>query len=290
MNKKNILVTGGSGFLGYHLINALVSSNYNVRVLDCVTSKRNLPSDIDFRKVDLLDAKGLDDALDGIDIVYHLAAFADLDKANTNPKDTMQINVIGTTNILEAAIHNNLKHIYFSSSIYVDSRTGGFYRVSKHCCELLLEEYYNRYGLEYTILRFGTLYGPSSDGSNSVYSYLREALLKNKINSIGTGDEIREYIDVRDASDVCLKLLDTSSTNETIILTGNHRMKLSDLLEMINEILGNNIDITYGEGKPAHYKYTPYSYKPALGKKIVMDSYRDLGQGLLEILEEIDTE
>ena len=67
-------------------------------------------------------------------------------------------------------------------------------------------------------------------------------------------------------------------------------MKLSELLEMVKEILGNKLEIEYGKGHTAHYKHTPYSYQPNPGKKIIMDSFRDLGQGLVEILQEIDAQ
>ena len=289
-NKNNILtilVTGGSGFLGSHVTESLISTGYKVKIFDTKTPPLEL-SNAEFCHSDLLNQSAVNEAMSGVDIVFHLAALADLDKAKDSPLQTMMVNVIGTNNILEAARKHNVKQVIFSSSIYVHSNTGGFYRVSKHCCELLLEEYFNQYDLGYTILRFGTLYGPRSDKSNSVYNYLHEALKKRVINSVGNGNEVREYIDVRDAADICIKLLQEPHKGETLILTGNHRMKLSELLEMINEILGNNIKIKFGDGKPAHYKYTPYSYKPVAGKKLVMDSYRDMGQGLVEILDEID--
>ena len=284
---KIILVIGGSGFLGSHVVDSLLTAGYMVRIFD---SKEPLGeiSGVDFKIGDILDKASINEAMEDIDIVFHLAAFADLNKAQNNPSETMMVNIIGTANVLEAAVNNSIKHVIFSSSIYVYSRTGGFYRVSKHSCELLLEEYFNRFGLNHTILRFGTLYGPRSDKSNSVYNYLYEALIKGEINSIGNGSEVREYIDVRDAADKCVEIINGDYFGETLILTGNHRMRLSELLEMIDEILGNKLIIKYGDHQAAHYKYTPYSYNPRRGKKLVMDSFRDMGQGILEILEEID--
>lgn len=290
--KLNILVTGGSGFLGGHVVDSLLSAGFTV----CIFDTKEYPYDrsgVDFIKGDILDLEALTKALRDIDVVFHLAAYADLDKAQDNPLDTMKVNVMGLANVLEAARINKVSRVIFSSSIYVYSRTGGFYRVSKHSCELLLEEYFNRFNLKYTILRFGTLYGPHSDSSNSVYNYLKEALLKGKIQAVGSGEEVREYIDVRDAADICVEVLEDKYEGETLILTGHHRMRLVELLEMISEILDNKVSIEYGRGENAHYKYTPYSYIPRAGKKLTMNSYRDLGQGLIEILDEIhrkDTE
>ena len=288
-NKKilNILVSGGSGFLGSHLIDTLVNSGHNVCNYDTIKSIYN-SKNINSIVGDLLDLNSLTNALKGVDVVYHLAAYADLDKAKKKPLKTMSVNVLGTANLLEAARINNVKQVIFASTIYVHSRTGGFYRVSKHACELLLEEYHNTFGLNYTILRFGTLYGPRSGSSNSVYNYLKAALKDKHIRAIGTGGEVREYIDVRDASLVCEKVMNTQYNGETIVVTGNHRMRISELLEMISEILNDKVTIEYCKGKAAHYKYTPYSYNPRPGKKLVLDSFRDIGQGLVEMLEEID--
>jgi len=285
--KKNILVTGGFGFLGSHVVDSLKSAGHNVIIFDSKKSV-NIKSESDFINGDILDLEALTKALKNIDIVFHLAAFSDLNKAQDNPIDTMKANVIGTTNVLEAARINKINRVIFSSSIYVSSRAGGFYRVSKHTCELLLEEYFKRFDLKYTILRFGTLYGTRSDSSNSVYNYLKDALLKGEIQAIGSGEEIREYIDVRDTADFCVEVLADKYEGKTLVLTGQHRMRLAELLEMISEILDNKVNIEYGRAKNAHYKYTPYSYNPKPGKKIVLDSFRDMGQGLVEILEEID--
>ena len=159
----------------------------------------------------------------------------------------------------------------------MNSRAGSFYRISKHACELLLEEYYKIYNLNYTILRFGTLFGPRSDKSNSVYYYLENALKDNFISAIGNGEEVREYIDVRDAASVCQKAILDEYNNDALIVTGNHRIKLIDLLEMINEILNNSVKIKYGEENQLIINLLPYSFTPRPGKKIVMETFRDLG-------------
>jgi UDP-glucose 4-epimerase len=292
MNKSKkkdikILITGGSGYLGNHLVETLINQGYEVKVFDTQPPKFNHPN-LQFIQGDINNSEKLVKACSNINTVYHFAALADLDKAKDNPLDTMNINVMGTLNLLEASKKQKVNKIIFSSSIYVHSRTGGFYRVSKHSCELLLQEYYNRFGLNYTILRFGTLYGPGADNSNSVYNYLNELYHKNELNCIGDGQEVREYIDVRDAAEISLKAIKDKYNCETLIITGNHRIRLKDLLEMIREISGSNINIKYGEGKPSHYKYSPYSYAPQAGKKLTLEYYRDLGQGLVEVFNEIE--
>ncbi|MFA5370131.1 MAG: NAD(P)-dependent oxidoreductase, partial [Candidatus Omnitrophota bacterium] len=202
----NILVTGGSGFLGSHISDALTKAGHHVVIFDKKKSAFTKPGQ---RMVvgDILDAEPLFRAMKNMDAVFHLAALADVDEACDRALDTMKINILGTTNVLEAARRNKVKRVIFASTIYVYSRTGSFYRVSKHACELLLEAYNERYGLNYTILRFGTLYGTRANSSNSVFRYLQEAFKTGKIEFKGTGQEIREYVHVVDAANICAKIL-----------------------------------------------------------------------------------
>jgi len=288
-NKKNILITGGAGFLGSHIADALTSAGHKVKIFDLAESDY-LKDGQEMIVGDILDADAVDKATEGADIVFHMAALADIDVAYNKPVDTIRVNVLGTTNVLESARKNKVERVIFGSTIYVYSMTGSFYRVSKHAGELLLEEYKERYGLDYTILRFGTLFGTRSNRQNSVYKYLSEAFTTGKIDFYGTGEEVREYIHVSDAADICVKILDADFAGQTLILTGHYRIKLKEMLHMIKEILGNNIEIKIKpDQSKSHYTQTPYSYIPRVGKKIVMNTYSDLGQSLVEILDNMNS-
>lgn len=284
-----ILVTGGSGFLGSHIADALSDQGHEVTIFDLKTSKYVKPN----QKVitgDLLDRELLGSAVKGMDVIYHFGALADLDVAKHNPVATMEVNILGTVYLLEAAREHGVKRFVFASSIYVYSRTGSFYKVSKQACEQLLETYKSQYDLNYTILRFGTLYGTRSDKHNSIFRYLKEALETKKIDFKGSGDEVREYIHVTDAANISVEILKPEYENQAFILTGHHRMKLKEMLVMIKEILGGDVSIRMNtEENISHYAQTPYSYSPKVGKKIVSNTYCDLGQSLVEILEEIDS-
>ncbi|MDC1174972.1 NAD(P)-dependent oxidoreductase [Bacteriovoracaceae bacterium] len=284
-----ILVTGGSGFLGSHVADALSADGHEVTIYDLKKS-RYLRSNQKMILGDLLDRDALESAIEGVDIIYHFGALADIDVAKHNPVPTMEINIMGTVFIMEAARKFNIKRVVLASSIYVYSRTGSFYKVSKQTCEQLLETYKAQHNIDYTILRFGTLYGTRSDKHNSVYRYLSEALETKKVDFKGSGDEVREYIHVTDAAKISAEILNDKYKNQAFILTGHHRMTLMEMLVMIKEILGGNVDIKRNdEINLSHYTQTPYSYSPKVGKKIVSNTYCDLGQSLVEILEEIDS-
>ena len=282
-----ILVTGGSGFLGSHIADSLSDQGHQVVIFDTKESSY-LREDQEFIHGDLTNLEMVKEASKNCDYIYHFGAIADIDDAKDAPRRTLEVNVLGTLNILEAAKENLVKRVLFASTIYVYSESGSFYRVSKHSCELLIQNYQKEYGLDYTILRFGTLYGPRSDRHNSIFRILNQAISENKIHHRGDGQEVREYIHVKDASDVSVKALHEDFVNEALIITGHHRMRIEEIHSAVNEILGGKLDISYEphDGK-SHYKSTPYSYLPKLGKKLVSNAYTDLGQGLIEVLAEI---
>ena len=196
---------------------------------------------------------------------------------------------MGTLNLLEAARDFDIERFVFASSIYVYSDQGSFYRTSKQASELLLQDYFDQYGLDYTILRFGSLYGPRSDKSNGIFNILSQAINNNKIEYYGTGEEIREYIHVLDAAAMSVDILDEEFREQIVHLTGTERMSSRELLSMIQEIMGNKIDISFQMRKDqGHYVQTPYSYKPKIGRRLRCNSYIDLGLGLLDCLQDIN--
>ena len=285
---KKILVTGGSGFLGSHIADRLSSAGHEVWIFDTIKPSY-LGDNQKFIQGSVLDIGSVSKASSGVDVIYHFAALADINKAQDEPVESIKTNVIGTLNLLEVCKEHEIQRFVFASSVYVHSKSGSFYRVSKHASELMIEEYSRCYGLKFTILRFGTLYGTRTDESNSVRKYIIQAMKEKKIHVSGSGKEVREYIHVYDAAEICLQILSEKYSCKTMILTGPHRIKLEELIEMINEILGGGIEVHYGEQKEAHYSQTPYSYLPNVGTKIVLNTFQDMGQGLLEIMQEVDT-
>jgi len=283
-----ILVTGGCGFLGSHVADALTERNHEVVLFDLKPSEYRHGSQKNIVG-SILDMEAFGDAMKGIDVVYHLAAIADLDDAIKWPLKTVEVNILGTANALELARINKVKRFVYSSSIYVYSDHGSFYRTSKRAAELLIEDYRNNYSLSYTILRFGSLYGPRADDNNTVFRLLKQALTEGRIDYSGTGEEVREYIHVFDAASAAAEILDGEFENESISLTGHERMKSREMLDMVNEMMDRKLTIKYRkEIDELHYTQTPYSYNPRLGKKLTHKKYIDLGLGLLDCLQSID--
>ena len=281
---------GGSGFLGSHVVDALVEAGHKVGVYDISKSEYLKPNQ-QMIVGDILDEQRIRDAIKGCDIVYNFAGIADIDEASTKPIETVKYNILGNTILLEASKEEKVKRFVYASTVYVYSNSGSFYKCSKNACELYIETYQEQYGLDYTILRYGTVYGGRTDMRNSVYRYLHQAITEGKITYYGDGTEIREYINVIDAAQNSVEILSDEYKNQNILFTGHHPMKVSELFTMIKEILNKDLIIEYKnpeeEDMKGHYTITPYKFIPKMGKKLVSHCYTDMGQGLLLCMQEI---
>src|SRR4030042_3747619 len=169
-----IIVFGGAGFLGSHVADALAMKGHKVVVFD----KKKSPYISDNQSMvigDILDMGAVNQAVKGCDVVYNFAGIADMTDAKMRPLETIRQNVMGNAILLDCARENGVKRYVFASSVYVYSRHGSFYRASKQSCELFIESYHEAYGLNYTILRYGSLYGPRENGTNWIREVIEEA-------------------------------------------------------------------------------------------------------------------
>ena len=239
---------------------------------------------------DVRDVDKLKHAIADVDVVYNFAALSDLNQATEEPIETININILGNLNIMEACRLHNVSRFMYASTVYVNSREGGFYRCSKQASEAYIEEYRKKYGLDYTILRYGSLYGPRSDSTNGLYRVVQSALKNGIVSYKGDVDAMREYIHVDDAARASVDALGDEFKNESVVLTGQEPMRVIDMLKMLAEILGYPTEsVEFIEGKYAgHYVRTPYAYQPKIGRKYIPPMHVDLGQGLLQIVNELD--
>lgn len=179
------IVFGGSGFVGSHVADALTEAGHEVAIYDLCPSQ-HLRSMQKIVVGDILDAEAVGRAMKGQEVAYNFAGLAELEEGLVRPLDTVYQNVLGNSILLEAACKEGIKRYVFASTIYVYSQAGGFYRVSKQAAELYIEEYQRRSGLDYTILRYGTLYGRRANDRNSVHRYLKQPFSSAGWSTTGT--------------------------------------------------------------------------------------------------------
>jgi UDP-glucose 4-epimerase len=282
-----VTVIGGSGFLGSHVADKLSEAGHRVRIFDRLVSPWVRP-DQEMQVGDLLDLQAVSRAVAGAEAVYNFAALADLGEALNKPLESARVNVLGAVNALEACRLSAVRRVLHASTVYVYSREGGFYRCSKQAAEHYVEEYQRTYGLDFTILRYGSLYGPRSNANNGLFRIVQGALLHGRISYEGNPEAIREYIHVEDAARASVLALGEEFRNESVVLTGHEAMRVVDLLKMLAEILDmpGQVDCR-DEDNPGHYTRTPYAYQPKLGRKYSPPLHVDLGQGLLQLIEEV---
>jgi UDP-glucose 4-epimerase len=287
---KKVLVFGGFGFLGHYLVNELLNRGYEVTVAD-IHENEKLESDIEYIKCDITSKENVKNVFENknFDFVYNLAGFANLDTAIEYPIETIQLNVIGNMHILEECVKNNVSRFVYASSAYAMSNKGSFYGISKLASEKIVEEYLKKYSLPFTILRYGSVYSERLYDNNYIYNLVKTAVLEGEINHNGDGNELREYIHAADASKLSVDVIESEAfKNLHVILTGNERMKRSDLFNMIKEILNDKVDIKYkNDGYHNHYNFTPYSFEPSVSRKLSANPHIDMGQGLLECIRSV---
>jgi|TARA_B110000046_G_scaffold41162_1_gene45597 UDP-glucose 4-epimerase len=287
MENKIVLVIGGSGFLGSHVADALLDAGYHVKILDRYASKW-IQENQEMIIGDILDQELLFEHTKNCHGVYNFAAIADLNDAILKPIETVRINIMGNVQLLEACKINQVKRYVYASSVYVHSREGGFYRCSKQASESYVEEYQKCFGLDYTILRYGSLYGPRSDAHNGLWRIVKDALTTGVVKYEGNIESVREYIHVEDAARASVIALGEEFKNEHVVLTGHEALKVIDMLKMLSEIMGIQKKVEFQNLPYAgHYVRTPYAYNTKLGRKFIPPMHVDLGQGLLQLIEEV---
>ncbi len=288
---KKVVVFGGSGFMGSHTADALSDRDYDVVIFDNVESPW-IQQEQTMVVGDVLDRQQVSEVVKGAAYVYHFAGIAGIADAKDRPLDAVQLNVRGTANALQASVDAGIQRFVYASTMYVYSKFGSFYRATKQAAENIVEAYHECHGLAYTMLRYGSLYGPRAQGWNGLKDYVTQVVRDGKLRIVGDDQRVREYIHVKDAARLSVDILDEKHANQAIIVTGTQVLKTSELAEMIFEIAGvePNVDLGPAEEFSTHYKITPYRYTPKPAKKLVPSEFVDIGQGILDLVEEVHGE
>jgi len=279
-----ILITGGSGFLGSHVADALTKRGHEVRIFDKNKSKWIKKNQKIFIG-NILNYKKAEKAINGVDIVFHLAALSDLEDAMHKPLETVKNNILGTVNILELSKKNNVKRVIYASSIYSMSSQGSFYRCSKKAAEDYIEEYYKRYGLNFTVIRYGSLYGLRTNRSNGVFKIIDDALEKRKIQYNGNKKTIRRYINVADAAKATADIMSNRYKNKYVNILGDKIYKVTELLDIIAKSLKISGKIKFlNANMMGHYIKSPKLFKLRKGVNYRLKKYTKFKYGINSLI------
>lgn len=275
-----ILITGGAGFIGSHLVDALLAQGYGVRVLDDLsTGKRNnLPLDnprLELIEGDVADAALVARAAAGCGAVVHLAAVASVQASVENPAKTHQSNFIGTLNVCEAMRVAGIKRVLFASSAAVYGNNGEGesivedtpkapltpYAVDKLAGEQYLDFYRRQHGLEPVVFRFFNIFGPRQDPSSpysGVISIFSERAQKGlPITVFGDGEQTRDFVYVADLVAVMVQALEKPQVEEGAINVGlNQATSLKQLLAALESVLGSLPAVSHGPARSGDIRHS----------------------------------
>ncbi len=278
--KKTILITGGAGFIGSHVVRLFVSKypDYQVVNLDKLTYAGNLENlkDIEskpnyrFVKADIIDALALQQLFRDYDFdgVIHLAAESHVDRSITNPMEFIQTNIIGTTNLLNAAriawkdktsgrvfyhistdeVYGSLeKGGYFSEETAYDPRSP--YSASKAGSDHLVRAYYNTYGLPVLLSNCSNNYGPNQFPEKLIPLAINNILNRKSIPVYGKGENIRDWLFVEDHARAIDVIFHHGRIGETFNIGGNNEWKNIDLIRMLCRIMDSKLGRAEGESE-----------------------------------------
>ena len=261
-----IAVTGGSGFVGSHVVDALLGAGYDVRVID---PRQPVQAKVDWADVDMLDQDAVTDALKGVQYVFHLAAMADVNDIIADPAESVALNTLGVARVLEAGRRADTERVIVSSTVWVYAATHGdvvdettpfdlntdrhLYVTEKIAAEMLCRDYETLFGRPYTVLRYGIPFGPRMRSDLVVAAFLLRALRGEALRIDGDGAQERRFVYVEDLAAAHVLALKRVAKNRTYNLESNDAISIRKLAETVRDLVGD-VEVTFGPSRSFDYQ------------------------------------
>ncbi len=277
-----VLVTGGCGFIGSHIVDKLMDRGHEVAIIDNLSTGnlRNLNKGGKFYKIDIL-SETMKEVFKDFkpEIVYHQAAQIDIQKSIKNTPFDTEINILGSVKVLEACRDYGVNKIIYASSAAVygnpeylpvdeNHRTNpiSFYGISKFSPEYYIKVFSEMYGIKYSILRYANVYGIRQDpkGEGGVVSIFLDKLLKNEEPIIfGDGEQTRDFIYVEDIANANIAALN-GGDNKVMNIATNIPASVNLLFKLMKGILNSSVNVLYGEARKGDIIHSYLSNKAAM--------------------------
>ncbi len=293
------IVTGGAGFIGSHLVEELITKGFEVHIIDSMISgkQENIHPLATLHVEDICSKQAKQIILqEKPNIVFHLAAQADVSRSINDPQYDADVNIKGTINILEACRDASVDKIIFASTsaVYGELQKDlitemdpavpiSYYGLSKLAAESYIRLFSRLYGLSYTILRYGNVYGPrqTPKGEGGVVAVFLNRLNKGTMLNIhGDGEQTRDFIYVKDIVQANIAAIDKGH-QEVIHASTTQRTSVNRLLKELEKIHGSKININHTEGRPGDIKHSCLDSKKA-HKLLEWQSQVSIFNGLTE--------
>ena len=214
------------------MVDELIRKKYSVTIFD-LKKKNWMNKKANFKIGNILNYNMVKQQISKHNIIFNFAGVSDLDEALSNPIKSIKFNILANAQILDLCVKYKIIRYVYSSSIYANSTEGGFYRCSKLAAEQYINEFSKSKNLAYTILRYGSLYGPRAGLNNGVKKIIEKAKSHRKLIYFGSKLAVRKYIHVHDAAKASVKILSGSFKNKTVILTGKKSHKINEIFKFL---------------------------------------------------------
>ncbi len=299
-----IVITGGAGFIGSHFAEYFSARGDEVHVIDNLRSgyEKNInPFNLAFHKVSITNKSAVDEILENAEVVVNLAALVSVPESIEKPYETVEINVKGLLNILEASKKHGVKKIIHASSaaIYGDNpeqpkrismkpEPKTPYAITKLDGEYYLRMYAEEFGLNTTSLRFFNVYGPRQDPKSqyaaAVPIFIDKAVKGEDLVIFGDGEQSRDFIFVKDVVRAGVLSMQFQGKGEVFNVATGKSVTINEIAKTIIEITGSKSKIVYANERPGDIKYSSASIKETT-EKLGFEPHYDLKYGLNETIK-----